>query len=386
MISLKSIEFTLPTKIIFGSDVVDRLGEITKEYSEKIFLITNGRVMRKTGILDKIENLLKKSDVEFIIYDEVERDPSNETIDEIGTLVRQSRVKLIVAVGGTSVINTAKAVSYLGLNDGKVVEYLNGGIGSNESIPVIVVPTIPGILQQLNNEFILNDDNDNIKKIYKNSCLYPLIALIDPKLTTTLPMSYTVSSGFAILSNAIEAFISTASNSISDSMALKAIEIIGSNLKRIFLHQDDVSARVNIMMAGIISGIALLTAKAGTCEAMALSLSSKEKIYKNIAHAIMLPHVMEFNLTSMPNKYVQIAKSLGEDISNITVVEAAIKAIEGVRKLLFDLKVPQKLSDYKVSKENLPIISSVARRYQFMNFTPLPISKEDILNILLTAF
>ncbi|MBU1076516.1 MAG: iron-containing alcohol dehydrogenase, partial [Spirochaetes bacterium] len=199
-------------------------------------------------------------------------------------------------------------------------------------------------------------------------------------------INYTIGSGFAILSNAIESYISTASNALSDSLSLKAIEMIGNNLKRVFLHKDDTTARTNIMMAGLITGVSLLTSKLGTCEAISLALSSKESIYKNIAHAIMLPHVMEFNLTSMPNKYVQIAKALGEDITNITVVEAAIKAIEGVRKLLFDLKVPQKLSDYKINKENLPIISSVARRYQFMNFTPLPISKEDILNILLTAY
>lgn len=386
MISLKSIEFTLPTKIIFGTEVVDRIGEISKEYSDKVFLLANGDVMRKSGILDKIEKLLEISKVEYILYDKIKSNPSNEDVDEIGTLIRQSRVKLIIAVGGQSIINTAKAVAYLGKNKGKIAEFLSGGIGGDECVRVITVSTIPATMQQINDEFVLTDNNDNIKKIYKNPSLFPFIAFIDPKLTTSLPMNYTIGSGFAILSNAIESYISTASNPLSDSLSLKAIEITGSNLKRIFLHKDDMTARSNIMMAGLIVGMSLLTSKLGTCEAMALALSSKEKIYKNIAHAIMLPHVMEFNLTSMPNKYVQIAKALGEDIANITVVEAAIKAIEGVRKLLFDLKVPQKLSDYKIDKENLPIISSVARRYQFMNFTPLPISKEDILNILLTAY
>ena len=188
------------------------------------------------------------------------------------------------------------------------------------------------------------------------------------------------------MSNAVESYISAASNPVSDALALRAIEFIGKNLRTVFLNREDLTTRSNLMMASVLVGFSLLTSKPGSCEAMALALSAKSGIYQNIAHAIILPHVMEFNLTTAPNKYVQIAKALGEDISNITVVEAAIKAIEGVRKLLFDLKVPQKLSDYKVNKEDLPLISSVARRYSFLNYTPTPISKEDILNIMLTAY
>ncbi len=386
MIPLKSLEFLLPTKIIFGIDVSDRAGEISKEYADKAILVTSGKVMRKAGILEKIESVLRKSQIEYILFDHVDRDPSNDVIDEIGALIKQSKVKLVIAFGGTSVINAAKAGAYLGRNDGKIVEYLNGELGKDEAVPVITIPTIPGVLQVTNDEFILKDTNDNLKKIFKNPSLYPAVTLLDPKLTISLPINYTIGSCYAILSNAIESYISGLSNPISDSLSRDAIEIIGNNIKQVFQQKDDLTARSNIMMAGLLQGMSLLTSVPGACEAMALALSSKDRIYKNIAHAIMLPHVMEFNLTAVPNKYVSIAKALGEDVSNVTVVEAAIKAIEGVRKSLFDLKVPQKLSDYKVNKENLPVIASAARRYKFMNYTPLPISKEDILNVLLTAY
>ena len=386
MISLKSLEYFLPTRIIFGADVADRAGEVAKEYTDKVILVTNGRVMRKAGILEKMESVLKKSSVEYILYDGLDRDPSNETVDEIADLIRQSKVKLVVAFGGTSVINAAKAAGYVGKNEGKVVEYLNGEIGGDESVPILAIPTIPGILQQTNAEFILKDNNDSIKKVFKNPCLFPAVTLLDPNLTISLPINYTIGSCFSILSNAVESYISTKSNPVSDPLAENAIEIIGSNMKQVFQQKDDLSARSNIMMAGLLVSMSLLTSSAGSSEAMSLALSSKDKLYKSISHAIMLPHVMEFNLTAVPNKYVQIAKALGEDVSEVTVVEAAIKAVEGVRKMLFDLKVPQKLSDYKVNKENLPVIASTARRYQFMNFTPLPISKEDILNVLLSAY
>ncbi|MBU1078358.1 MAG: iron-containing alcohol dehydrogenase, partial [Spirochaetes bacterium] len=183
MISLKSIEFSLPTKIIFGTEVVDRIGEIAKEYSDKVFLISDGKIMRKNGILGKVENLLELSSVEYILYENVDNESAHLVVDEIATLVRQSRVKYIIAVGGSSVINTAKAAAYLGKNKGKIAEFLNGGIGIDESIPVIAIPTIPGIQQQINDEFVLNDTNDNIKKIYRNPSLFPFLSIIDPKLT-----------------------------------------------------------------------------------------------------------------------------------------------------------------------------------------------------------
>ncbi len=383
---VRTIEYTFPTKIIFGADVFNRIGEIAVEYTNKVFIITNGDVMRKIGLLPRVENLLEKSGVDYILYDNIRRDPENDVIDEVAELLRQSHAKLVIALGSSSVINSAKASAYLAKNEGSVVEYLNGKIGSDDAVPVIIIPTIPAVVQAFDDKFILQDSDDNIRKEFRNKSLFPLYTLVDPKTTLSLPLNYTVGSGFAVLSNAIESYISASSNPISDSSAVRAVELVGKSLKTLFMNKDDLTARSNVMMATVLVSLSLLTSHLGSCEATVLALSGKSNIYKNIAHAIILPHVMEFNLTVSPNKYVHIAKSLGEEVANITVVEAAIKAIEGVRKLLFDLKVPQKLSDYKVNKEDLPLISSVARRYSFLNYVPSPISKEDILNIMLTAY
>ncbi|MBN1898260.1 MAG: iron-containing alcohol dehydrogenase [Spirochaetes bacterium] len=381
-----SIEYFLPTRIIFGNDVSNRIGETSVEYTNRVFLITSGEYTRKIGLLPKIETLLEKSGVDYIMYDDITRDPSPAIIDEIGDLIAQSKVKLVVALGGRSVINAVKAACYMARNDGSITDYINGKIGKDESVPCIIIPTIPGVNQVISDDIFIKDSNDNIKKVFKNKALFPLITLVDPKLSMTLPVNYTVGSGFAVLSNAIESYISSAANPISDALALKAIDFSGKNLRNIFMNREDLQARSRIMMASILVALSLLTSKPGTCEAISLSLSAQGGLYQNISHAIMIPHLMEFNLTTAPNKYVQIARALGEDISNVTVVEAAIRAIEGVRKLLFDLKVPQKLSEYNVKKEDIPHISGISRRYNFLNYAPTPISKEDILNILLTAF
>ena len=381
-----AIDFTLPTRILFGTDTVNNIGEIAVEYANKAFLITNGDTMRKIGLLPKIENLLEKSGVDYILYDNITRDPSNDILDEIISLLRQSRAKLIIALGGRSVINTAKACSYVALNDGSIVDYLNGKIGENKSIPVIAIPTIPGIENVICDYSILRDSNDGIKKEIKNNAIFPKVVIYDPKINISLPQNYIFTSGVAILSNAIESYISSLANAISDSLSLRAIELVAKNLRALLLNRDDITARSAVLMGSLLTELSLLTSKVGICNALGLALSSKTEIYQNIAMAVLLPHVMEFNLTVAPNKYVQIARAFGEDISKITVVEAAIKAVEGVRKLLFDLKIPQKLSDYNVNNEDLPHIASIARRYNFLNYLPTPVSKEDLLNIMFTAY
>ncbi len=386
MPKLSAIEFFSPTRIYFGTDVINRIGEDLIEITDKVFIVTDGESMRRAGHLDKLETLLEKSGVEFVIYDTITRDPANEIVDEVGTLIRQSRVKIVIALGGRSVINSAKAAAYLAKNEGSITDYLNGREGLDEAVSVITIPTIPGIVESISSEFVLKDSKDKVKKYYQNKSLYPYACYLDPSLTLSLPLNYTVGSGFAVLALAIEAYISSAANTISDSLAIHAIEILGKTLKPLFLNKEDVSLRSSVLMASLLTSLALLTSSPGTSHALALALSGKANAYQNIMYAVILPHVMEFNLTAVPNKYVQIARALGEDISNITVVEAAIKAIEGVRKLLFDLKVPQRLSEYDIQKEDLPLVSGLARRYKFLSYTPSPITREDMLNILMTAY
>jgi len=386
MPKLSAIEFFSPTRIYFGADVINRIGEDLIEVTDKVFIVTDGESMRHAGHLDKLETLLEKSGVEFVIYDTIPRDPANEIIDEVGTLIRQSRVKIVIALGGRSVINSAKAAAYLAKNEGSITDYLNGREGLDEAVSVITIPTIPGIVESISSEFVLKDSKDKVKKYYQNKSLYPYACYLDPSLTLSLPLNYTVGSGFAVLALAIESYISSAANTISDSLAIHAIEILGKTLKPLFLNKEDVSLRSSVLMASLLTSLALLTSSPGICHALALALSGKTNAYQNIMYAVILPHVMEFNLTAVPNKYVQIARALGEDISNITVVEAAIKAIEGVRKLLFDLKIPQRLSEYDIKKEDLPLVSGLARRYKFLSYTPSPITREDMLNILMTAY
>lgn len=386
MISPISMEFSIPTKIVFGIDSLSKIGETTLNYGNRVLLVTSGQSMRRTGLLDKVQNDLERNGLKVLVFEDVYSNPTSAVVDEATILARQAKCNVVVGLGSSSVINVAKSVSFLLNNDGFVLEYLNGKMGINSCMPCILIPTLFGVYNNVSPTFALVDANDRWKKIFVDEKVFPTITVIDPKTTITAPVNFIAASGLASISFAIEAYIANSSNAISDSLALRAIENISKSLKLAVNDRDNIDARSGIAMGTLLSGLAQLLSCFGACQALAFALTTKSDIYQNVATAIMLPHVMEFNLTAAPGKYVQIAKSLGEDVSSITVVEAAIKAVEGIRKLLFDLKIPQKLSEYNIKKEDFPIIASEARRYGFLNYVPRPLSREDLINILMSAF
>ncbi len=386
MIQANAIEFNVPTMIVHGPDVINRIAEQAAEYGDKVMIVTQGKFTRKLGLVNKVETLLERKKVKYITFDSIRTNPDNEIIDEGAALAHQSRCNLIIALGSSSSINAAKAISLMAMNEGPTVEYLNGRYHEKLPLPVIAIPTVPGSFVDINDSFSIVDQNDSDKKVYRHRDLFPIATLVDPKIMITLPPNYTAGTGISITGAAIECYISSSSNAISDALSIQAMDFVTSNIKHIMGDRDNVEARGHIAMAGILASIALLIGHRGACHALAMTLAAHAGIYERIANVIILPHVMEFNLTATPGKYVQIARSLGEEVSQITVVEAAIKAVEGVRKLLFDLKIPQRLSEYKIKKDHLPMIASHARRYQFLNYVPRPLSKEDLLNVLISAY
>lgn len=386
MIKKNLIDYQLKTHVKFGADVINQVGEFARELGDKIVLVTNGSAYHKYGYISKMKTLIEKNNLKLIIYEDITTDIKSDTVDEIGELVRKSKANLVIGLGGITVMNVTKAVALLSTNEGSITDYLNGMKMTTDPVPFMLIPTIPGSYFDLSNDMIISDYADNYKKMFSDSRMEAAMAVIDPKLMTTIPANFTAATALNSLVLAIESYISTTSNPISDSFSPRAIEYTMKSLKSAVTDRDNLEGRWNIAMGGILSSMSSRIAGLGTSSAIAFTLASKYNIYQSVAAAIIIPHVMEFNLTAVPGKYVQIAKNMGEDVASITVVEAAIKAIESIRKVLFDLKIPQRLSEYNVENEDIPLIAGHAREFTFLNNVPRPISREDIINILMSAF
>lgn len=385
MIKKNLLEYQLNTQILFGNDIVYQVVDYAKNLGDKVIILTNGSVFNKLGYVNKIKSVLEKSNLKIIVYEDVHSNIKSDEVDDIGELVRKSKANLIIGLGSTTVINVTKAVALLATNPGSINDYLNGQQMKESPVPFILIPTIPGTYFDLSHDFILTDYTDNYKRIFRDPKIEATVDIIDAKIMTTLPLNFTAASALNILVNAVESYISTNSNPISHSLAPRAIEYLMRSLKSVITDRENIEFRWDIAMAGILSSMATRITGLGASSSMGFVLSARYNIYEHVAKAIMLPHIMEFNLTSVPGKYVQIAKNMGEDVASVTIVEAAIKAIESVRKLLFDLKIPQRLSEYQVPNEDLPLIAGHAQEYHLLEAVPRPISKDDLINILISA-
>jgi len=386
MIKRYLLEYQFKTRIVFGTDTVNQIADYAGEYGDKVVLITDGMAYNKLGYVGKVKTLLEKNRLNVIVYEDVNSGIKSDTVDEIGDLVRKSKANLIIGLGGNTVTNVAKAAAILATNPGSITDYLSGQRMTKPSLPTFIIPTIPGIYFDLSNDILVTDYTDNYKKIFSDDKIDVSLLLVDPRLMTTLAGNFTAATSLSVLVYAIEAFISTLSNPIADSLAPRAMEYVIKNAKTLVNDKDNIELRWNMAMAGILSSMCARIAGMGTSAAIAYTLSSKYNIYQSVAMALILPHVMEFNLTAVPGKYVQIARSMNEEVSELTVVEAAIKAIESVRKLLFDLRMPQRLSEFNIPSEDIPLIAGHAREFTFLNEVPRPLAREDIINILTSAY
>ena len=188
------------------------------------------------------------------------------------------------------------------------------------------------------------------------------------------------------LALATESVISTMNNDVINTYALKAIDLIFRNLPVTYKEPGNIVPRNYLSTASVMSGIAFSVAFLSVSLAIALALSSKSTIDVDTAVALIIPHIMEFNLTTSPGKYVQMSKVMGEDVRDITVIEAAIKAVEAVRKLEIDIDFPQRLSSFNIVQNQFKGVSELANTYPFIKNTPRMLSKSEIETILIAAF
>ncbi len=379
-------DYCLPTRIVFGAGVINKIGEIVRNYGERVLLVTDSGTMYETGYLTRVKKILEDETHGVLLYDKVAKGSNSDLVNAGADQAKHARCDVVIGFGRKNTLNISKAITYILEYGGKMEDYFLGRKSDKkQDITYIEVPSGHGILPGLTNNFYVIDKFDNTKKTIENIDFFADVTVIDPKLATTVPSAFSHSMALEVLAYAIESFISKATTPIADAYAIKAIEMIGANLVKSMNDPENVTYRSNLATAGVLTSMALASSTPGTTFALALALNSILGSYQSASATILIPHVMEFNLTSAPNRYVQIAKAFGENVEDITVVEAAIKAIESVRKLLFDVKAPQRLSELDVDKEKLWDIAKVARSYDFLHYLPRPLSKDDIYNLLNAA-
>jgi alcohol dehydrogenase len=378
--------FTLleqPARIIFGIGAADKLGDELKHRKLNKALIVTDEGVRKSGAIDVVEKSLKKAQIAFEIFSEV-RPNSGVQIVEKGTWIAKEESRdVVIGIGGGSSMDTAKAIAAMVTNEGSIKDYEGLHKLKEQPLPIVLLPTTAGTSSEVTLWAVIADEEQNRKKIsIGSSMLIPAFAIDDPLLTISQPSNVTATTGMDALTHAIESYVNTAAQPISECFALEAIKLIGKYLRLAVAKGEDVEARYNMLLGSLLAGLALHQTRLGNCHALAMPLGGgKWQIPHALVNAILLPHVMEFNLIGNLEKFALIAETMGQKTDGLPLRKAAAQAVVAIKELNEDVGICQRLGDFGVEEKDLLEIAAEAIKSGNIAVNPRQTNIDDLINI-----
>jgi alcohol dehydrogenase class IV len=374
-------EFNISTRIVYGRESAGQIGEIVAGLNLKKIQLVTDKGVANSGTLDYLLKPLKDAGIDSIIYDDIEYNPTVQTVDKAAEQFRNENCDGVIAVGGGSPIDAGKCIGVLATNPGSATDYLGVDRVKTPSVPVICLPTTAGTAAEITDVAVLNDPEKKLKMGMRSPHVAASVALLDPVLTLTLPLEPTRDSGLDALTHAIESYVSVNSWRVTDTLNLQAIGLVGRYLRTAVHNGNDIEARDGMLTASLLAGMAFHHTKLCLVHAITLPFGGIHNLPHGVSNAIVLPHAMKFMLPGAISKYVDIAVALGEDVSGMSERAAAEKAVAAVEQLSRDVNLPKGLSLYGIKEDELPELSESIAENFMVPLSPRIAKAEDILQI-----
>lgn len=370
--------FSTTGRIVMGPGSIQGLaGEIKRLKGTKVLIVTDPGLV-STGIVGRVEGLLSEAGIPFSVFDQVEPDPRFEIAADALALIRAEKADLVIGLGGGSSIDIAKVAAILATNTDPITAYFGIDLVPNPGLKTVLIPTTAGTGSEVTPIAILSDHHDKLKKGIVSPYLLPACALLDPELTVGLPPGVTAATGMDALIHAIEAYTSKNATSITDMLAVKAMELIFDNLRIACANGENLEARAKMIEGSLLAGMAFANAGVTAVHAFAYPIGSEFHIPHGVANTIMIVPVMEFNLMGNLPKFADIADIFGQNTEGLSERQAAQLSVEAVRELAEDLDVPSRLSVYGVKEEDIPgLAKGVMKVTRLLANNPRVLSLKD---------
>jgi len=372
-------KFVAP-EFVFGSGARFLLGRYLKNFeAKKVLLVTDPGIV-SSGWLDEIIGALKSGDYEYELYSNIKSNPRTEEVMEGARVYESKRCDVIVALGGGSPMDCAKGIGIVTSNKKHINEFEGVDKVSMPSPPLICIPTTAGSSADVSQFAIISDRMRKVKMAIISKKLVPDVALVDPVTTRTLNQYMTVCTAFDVLSHAMEAYVSNASSPITDIHSIEAINLFSSNIIPCINDLDNIQFRGNLMLASLHAGLAFSNASLGLVHAMAHSLGGLKDLPHGECNAILLEHVVDFNFSSEPERYIKIAKTLGfNDLND------KYGLINGIVNLKIDTGVNRTLKEIGVNEEDIPELAQRAMQDPCIVTNPVIPKMSDVEEIFKNA-
>ena len=376
-----SFVFDIPSTLFFGENCSNKCGELLNNIGAGKVLLVCDQAMVSLGMAAKLTAILEAADLEHVTFADVEPNPTDELVHKAANFAADHKVDALLAIGGGSVIDCAKAVNILLTNGGKILDYEGVNKVAKPTLPLVMVPTTAGTGSEVTSVTVVTDTRRHKKMVIAGQFVGGRIAVCDPMLTVKLPAAITSSTGMDALTHAIEAYISTLASPVTDGIALDAITLIMGSLEQA-VAAGDIKSRSDMMLGSFMAGMAFNSALLGLVHSLAHPLSAHYNIPHGVANAVFLPHVMNYNLGSFDSKLKALASAMGIDGEQSDLGDRIVSRLQ---QLATTIGIPQ-LKDLGVPETDFTMLAEEAMLEMSTMTNPKQPTVAEIVDLLKTAY
>ena len=307
-------EFSLPTKLVYGIGIIGNIGDAFKPYGKRRAILITDEVLAKAGPVDTVKAGFKKTSVKICCtFSKVPPNSTIKTVEQCAALAKKHDCDMVVAVGGGSVIDTAKVANLLAVKGGKLEDHMGAYLldKSEQLLPSIFIPTTAGTGSEVTKVAVIADPDNDVKLPFAEEQFLPQMAILDPEMTVSLPGKLTATTGMDALTHAIEAYVDKEWSPAADALALHAIKLITGNILQACAKPEDLQARGSMLVGSFLAGVAFSHSMVGMVHGISHALGGVYHIPHGLANALILPEVMAYNLEARIDRYADIAAALG---------------------------------------------------------------------------
>lgn len=371
---MKDFGFYVPTRIVFGNGKFDVLGEEVSQIGKRALIVTYpGSALENW--LDRAISLLENNGVSVVVYRQVDANPDHKLINRGGELARAENCDVVIGLGGGSAMDSAKGIAVVASENQDIWDIYEGAPITQETLPVVAIPTTAGTGSEATFFAVVSHRELKQKEGFALPQFFPRLSIVDPLMTLDLPPRITAETGLDALSHAIEAYYCKFATPVVDALAVQAIGLVSDNLRKAVYDGKDQVARYNMMLANTLAGMAITQSDSCLAHVIGEAVGGVYNTGHGLSVALCLPATMEYNSIAALEKFATIAELMGEDVSGLTLREAARQAPSAVRDLIEDLNLPLGLRAIDV--DDLTKVRQLVNRPGWDASSPRPAGPDD---------
>ena len=379
-------DFQPRTRIVFGPDKIDALGELASELGARRALVVSDPGVIAAGHADRGVDALEKAGIVTNLFEGVHENPSTDDVARGVDFAKLHEPELLVGLGGGSAMDCAKGINFIYSNGGEMQDYWGVGKALRPMLPMIAVPTTAGTGSEAQSFALISDAKSHAKMACGDKKAACRIAILDPKLTLTQPRSVTALTGIDAIAHAIETYVTKRRNAASLAFSREAWSLLSENFAKVLDNPADLDARSGMQLGSCFAGLAIENSMLGAAHALANPLTAAYGIVHGQAVGMMLPHVIRFNGAKFPDWYDELLEGDIADESDGSASESVERLADFVASLVAKSKLSMRLEDCGVEKQRLPELAAAASQQWTGNFNPRDVGQTELLALYEQAF